>query len=50
MAGWTTFPDKEPSKAAQAIAAQVEGDGGQVLAIYQDPVGEHWQLFCLLPR
>jgi ParB family transcriptional regulator, chromosome partitioning protein len=21
-----------------------------VLAIYQEPIGEHWQLFCLLPR
>jgi len=40
---------KEPSKQATALAEQVERDGGQVLAIYQDPVGEHWQLFCLLP-
>jgi len=40
---------KEPSKQATALGAQVERDGGQVLAIYQDPVGEHWQLFCLLP-
>jgi ParB family chromosome partitioning protein len=50
MAGWTTYPDKEPSKAAQAVAGQVERDGGHVLTIYQEPVGEHWQLFCLLPR
>jgi ParB family chromosome partitioning protein len=42
--------DKEPSKAAQELAAQVERDGGRVLAIYQEPVGEHWQIFCLLPR
>jgi ParB family chromosome partitioning protein len=47
---WTTFPETEPSKAAQTIAGQVERDGGHVLAIYQEPVGEHWQLFCLLPR
>jgi ParB family transcriptional regulator, chromosome partitioning protein len=40
----------EPSAAAQTIAAQVERDGGRVLAVYQEPVGEHWQLFCLLPR
>jgi len=40
---------KEPSKQATALAEQVERDGGQVLAVYQDPVGEHWQLFCLLP-
>jgi ParB family chromosome partitioning protein len=47
---FTVHPDKEPSREAQALAAQVERDGGRVLAIYQDPVGEHWQLFCLLPR
>ncbi len=41
---------KEPSKEAQALAAQVERDGGQVLAVYQEPVGDHWQIFCLLPR
>jgi ParB family chromosome partitioning protein len=47
---WTTYPDKEPPKAAAELAAQVERDGGHTLALYQDPVGEHWQIFCLLPR
>jgi ParB family chromosome partitioning protein len=47
---WTTFPDETPSREAQALAAQVERDGGHVLALYQEPVGEHWQIFCLLPR
>ncbi len=47
---WTVYPEKEPTKAAQALAAQVERDGGHTLAVYQEPVGEHWQLFCLLPR
>jgi len=42
--------DKEPSKEAAALAAQVEKDGGTVLAIYREPVGDHWQLFVLLPR
>jgi ParB family chromosome partitioning protein len=46
---WMTFPDKTPSREAQALAAQVEQDGGHVLAVYQEPVGEHWQIFCLLP-
>ncbi len=32
-----------------AFADQVEADGGQVLAVYREPVGEHWQLFALLP-
>ena len=50
MADFTIYPDKEPSKAARALAEQVDRDGGQVLAIYQEPVGEHWQVFCLLPR
>jgi ParB family chromosome partitioning protein len=50
MADYTVYPDKEPSKAARALADQVLRDGGHVLAVYQEPVGEHWQLFCLLPR
>ena len=49
MAKWATYPDKEPSKQVVGLAEQVEKDGGQALAIYQDPVGEHWQIFCLLP-
>ena len=40
----------EPSAAAQALAAQIERDGGRTLAVYQEPVGDHWQIFCLLPR
>src|SRR5207245_138408 len=35
---------------ARALATQVERDGGTTLAIYQEPVGDHWQIFCLLPR
>ncbi|MBI2553177.1 MAG: hypothetical protein HYV92_01840 [Candidatus Rokubacteria bacterium] len=49
MVKWAIHPDKEPSKQALALAEQVEKDGGHALAIYQDPVGEHWQIFCLLP-
>jgi ParB family transcriptional regulator, chromosome partitioning protein len=50
MADYTIHPDKEPSRAARALAEQVARDGGRVLAVYQEPIGEHWQLFCLLPR
>ena len=50
MADYTVYPDREPPKAARALAEQVAQDGGHVLAAYQEPVGEHWQLFCLLPR
>src|SRR6266508_5807216 len=50
MARWAVFPeDDEPSKQAAALAEQVEKDGGHALAIYQEPVGAHWQIFCLLP-
>jgi ParB family chromosome partitioning protein len=38
-----------PPQAVGALAARVEQDGGNVLAIYQEPLGGHWQLFCLLP-
>src|SRR2546428_4772120 len=41
--------EKEPSRQAQELASQVERDGGRILALYQEPVGEHWQIFCLSP-
>ena len=47
--GWTTFPDAEPPRAATELADQVQRDGGHVLAVYREPVGDHWQIFCLLP-
>jgi ParB family transcriptional regulator, chromosome partitioning protein len=50
MAQYAVYPDEEPSKAARTLAEQVERDGGRVLAVYQEPVGDHWQVFCLLPR
>ncbi len=49
MAHWRVFPDEPPSKQAAALAEQVERDGGHTLAIYREPVGDHWQIFCLLP-
>jgi ParB family chromosome partitioning protein len=49
MKTWATFPAKKPSGTAHALAEQVERDGGHVLGIFQDPIGDHWQLFCLLP-
>jgi ParB family chromosome partitioning protein len=49
-ARWAVFPDgQEPARAVVDLAAQVEKDGGRALAIYQEPVGDHWQIFCLLP-
>jgi ParB family chromosome partitioning protein len=49
-AGWAVYPPQAPSRAAVALAEQVRRDGGHPLAVYQEPVGEHWQIFCLLPR
>jgi ParB family chromosome partitioning protein len=49
MAPWTVFPDEAPSKQAVALAEQIEQDGGHALAIYREPIGDHWQIFCLLP-
>ena len=48
-ARWTTYPDEEPPRAVTALAERVAEDGGQALAIYRDPVGSHWHVFCLLP-
>ena len=49
MARWTVHPDEAPSRQATSLAEQVERDGGRALAIYKDPVGGHWHIFCLLP-
>jgi ParB family chromosome partitioning protein len=50
MAAAGIFPDdQEPSKTARALAEQVAADGGHALAFYREPVGDHWQIFCLLP-
>jgi ParB family chromosome partitioning protein len=49
MTKWGVFPEEEPPKPVLALADQVEGDGGHVLALYREPVGDHWQIFCLLP-
>src|SRR4051812_43653506 len=39
----------QPDAAAAKLAAQVESDGGQVLAVYREPLGGHTQLFAALP-
>ena len=40
--------DSPPSK-VQDLAAQVDRDGGRALSLYRDPLGGHWQIFCVLP-
>ena len=32
-----------------AFPNQRRADGGHALAVYREPVGDHWQIFCLLP-
>ncbi|MGH2436340.1 MAG: hypothetical protein ACRDFA_05040, partial [bacterium] len=49
MGTWTTHPAKALPREVESLAEQVERDGGRVLGIFQDPVGAHWQLFCILP-
>jgi ParB family chromosome partitioning protein len=39
----------EVPRAVQALADRIHEEGGQALGAYREPVGEHWQLFCLLP-
>ena len=49
MPHWITHPESNPPRQVTALAEQVEKDDGRALVLYQDPVGEHWQIFCLLP-
>ena len=50
MPNWSVYPPQEPETGARALAEQIERDGGTVLAVYQEPIGEHGQVFSLLPR
>jgi ParB family chromosome partitioning protein len=45
-----TPAEERAPRAVADLAAQVEADGGQALAVYREPVGSHWQIFALLPR
>ncbi len=31
------------------MAGQIEHDGGHILAICREPLGDHWQILSLLP-
>jgi len=47
---WGVFPATgQPPRAVLDLVRDVEADGGSVLAVYQEPVGNAWQLFALLP-
>jgi len=49
MGASTAVSHDPPPAQVAALAAQIERDGGRVLAVYQEPVGGHWHIFCLLP-
>ena len=47
---FTVHPeDKEPPPEVLRLAESIEKDGGSALAVYREPVGDHWQIFALLP-
>jgi ParB family chromosome partitioning protein len=47
---WAVFPEGvEPPQPVMALMEQVGRDGGHVLAAYQEPLADAWQLFVLLP-
>ncbi len=50
MAELSVFPDggKLPHSIT-ALAEQIKADGGAALAAYQEPVGDHWHLFAMIP-
>jgi len=44
------FPEHGKAPAVlERLAEEVAADGGAALAIYQEPIGEHWQIFAMLP-
>jgi ParB family chromosome partitioning protein len=49
MNSYTIQPGADPPRQVTALAEQVDRDGGQALALYREPVGDHWHLFCVLP-
>jgi ParB family chromosome partitioning protein len=44
-----TAHTEQPPPEIQARAQQVEKDGGRSLALYREPLGGCWQIFCMLP-
>jgi ParB family chromosome partitioning protein len=39
----------ELPKAVEALLSRIRKEDGRPLAVYRDPIGEHWQVFALLP-
>ena len=50
MADFSIAPKgAKPPREIDELAAAIEADGGAALAAYQEPLGDHWHLFALLP-
>ena len=50
MAEFAIFPaDAKPNAAVTELADAIVTDGGAALALYREPVGDHWQVFAMLP-
>jgi ParB family chromosome partitioning protein len=38
-----------PPSGIATLLKEIEGDGGEILATYRDPLGSHWQILAALP-
>jgi ParB family chromosome partitioning protein len=46
---WSTAGDADAPRKLIELAREVEEDGGTILSLYREPVGDAWHLFALLP-
>lgn len=50
MAELAVFPQSgKPPGIIAELAEQIQADGGAALAAYQEPVGNHWHIFAMIP-
>ncbi len=50
MAELSIYPEGAKTPAAVAeLTAAIASDGGAALAAYKEPIGDHWQVFAMLP-
>ncbi|MCZ6697155.1 MAG: ParB/RepB/Spo0J family partition protein [Acidobacteria bacterium] len=48
--GFGIYPEEDdPPAGVIELADRIDSDGGHALALYREPVGNHWQIFALLP-
>jgi ParB family chromosome partitioning protein len=50
MAELSVFPNHgKPPESIRHLAEQIDADGGAALAAFQEPVGDNWHLFAMIP-